>query len=204
MRSSTRGLSALFLSLLLGLVVGVAPASAHSRLVKISPADGSTLASSPSEIVLTFNEDVNPEFVTVKVTDGEGGSVVGAKATAKGPVVTLPVGDPIAAGTYKVTYRVVSADSHPIAGSSTFTIKGDTLAPPASPTPTPSASAPSASSSASSTPTSSPSASGTAAAAPADDTDGGTPTAVWVIVFGALALAAATAIGLSRRRSDQA
>ena len=36
--------------------------------------------------------------------------------------VTLPVAQPIAAGSYKITYRVVSADSHPISGATTFTV----------------------------------------------------------------------------------
>lgn len=138
MRTSTRGLTLLLLTGLLGLFIGVVPASAHSRLLSITPADGAKLPQSPTEVVLTFNEPVNPQFVTVRITDSEGGNVVGQDATAKGAKVTLPVSDPIAAGTYNVVYRVVSADSHPISGSTSFTVAGNPQAPPASATPSPS------------------------------------------------------------------
>ena len=37
----------------------------------------------------------------------------------------MALAQPIAAGSYKITYRVVSADSHPISGSTAFTIAGD-------------------------------------------------------------------------------
>ncbi len=52
-------------------------------------------------------------------------------AKAAGAKVTLAVSEPIAAGTYSVLYRVVSADSHPISGSTKFTVAGNPQAPPA-------------------------------------------------------------------------
>ncbi|WP_353953212.1 copper resistance CopC family protein [Knoellia sp. S7-12] len=187
MRTTTRGLILLLLSGFLALTAGVLPANAHSRLLSITPADGASLPASPAEIVLTFNETINPQFVTVRVTDGEGGDVVGENATAQGAKVTLAVGEPIAAGTYSVVYRVVSADSHPISGSTSFTIKGNPEAPPAS-TGTASGSAtPSPSETASpSTSASTPSPSTNAAAdvdeaAPGDSGD--TPVWVWLLVM---------------------
>ncbi|MFW5471016.1 copper resistance CopC family protein [Knoellia sp. CPCC 206435] len=200
MRSTTRGLALLLLTAWVGLGVAALPASAHSRLLSSSPADGATVPASPTELVLTFNEDINPQFVTVRVTDGEGGDVVGAEASVDGPRVTLPVAQPIAAGSYKITYRVVSADSHPISGSSTFTVAGDPLASP-SPPATPSAQdpSPSASGTAGAAATPDPSASPTAEAAPEGGTTGGTPTAVWFVVFAALAGAGAATLYAIRR-----
>ncbi|WP_404381649.1 copper resistance protein CopC [Knoellia locipacati] len=195
MRLPIRGLSLLVLTTLLGLLAGVVPASAHSRLLSISPADGASVPGSPAEVVLTFNEEVNPEFVTVRVTDGEGTAVAGDDATAEGAVVKVPVTDPIPAGSYKVAYRVVSADAHPISGSTSFTVEGN---PESSSTAT--GASPSASSAA-------PSASGSpsSTALPDGSTGGdepasaGTPVAVWIAVFAALVGAVAATLYAVRK-----
>lgn len=199
MRLTTRGLALLLLSALVGSGVGVLPASAHSRLLSISPKDGASLPAPPTEIVLTFNEDVNPQFVTVRVTDGEGADVVGQDATADGPRVTLPVTDPISAGTYKVTYRVVSADSHPIAGSTTFSVEGDPLASPSegSASPSETSSPPSATAS-SPAATASPSETVVAGGNADEGVSDGIPAIVWVLVL--VALAAVSLMLYARRR----
>jgi methionine-rich copper-binding protein CopC len=200
MLTTTRGLAVLLITAWVGLGVAALPASAHSRLLSSSPADGTTLPTSPAEVVLTFNEDINPQFVTVRVTDGEGGDVVGAKASVAGPEVTVPVEQPIAAGAYKITYRVVSADSHPITGSTTFTVAGDPLASP-SPAVTPPAEAPSPSASGTTGPTPTPDTAASAASGATDDADvsGGTPVAVWFVVFAALAAAVGATFYAVRR-----
>ncbi|KGN40815.1 copper resistance CopC family protein [Knoellia aerolata] len=200
MRTTTRALALLLITAWVGLGVAALPARAHSRLLLSSPADGATVPASPGELVLTFNEDINPEFVTVRVTDGEGGAVVDADATVTGPTVTVPVAQPIAAGSYKITYRVVSADSHPISGSTAFTIAGDPQASPSA-APSPSAEPPSRSASATpSTPQASPSPS--AVAADERGTSGGTPLVVWVVGFGVLAAAVAATFHAIRRDRD--
>lgn len=207
MRTTTRGLALMLLTAWVGLGVAVSPASAHSRLLSSSPADGSTVPASPGEIVLTFNEDINPQFVTVRVTDGEGGDVVDAEASVAGPRVTVPVSQPVAAGSYKITYRVVSADSHPISGSTAFTVAGDPLASPSPSASTPaSTDAPSASASATTGPTATPEASspGTAAADDERGTSGGTPIGVWLIVFLALAGAVGATFYAVRRDRENA
>ena len=201
MRLPIRGLFLLLLAALLGLLVGVVPASAHSRLLSISPADGASVPASPAEVVLTFNEEVNPEFVTVRVTDGEGTVVAGEGAAAEGAVVTLPVTEPVPAGSYKVTYRVVSADSHPISGATAFTVEGDAQASPTSP-----AASPSASSSAPSESGPAPSASPgetNAAGDPTEASGDGTPAIVWIAVLVALA-AGAGLVAYARNRDRSA
>lgn len=199
-----RGVLLLLFTALAGLTIGVLPASAHSRLLSITPADGAMLPSSPTEVVLTFNEPVNPEFVAVRVTDSEGGDVVGAKATADGAKVTLAVGAPIAAGTYNIVYRVVSADSHPISGSTHFTITGDPQAPAASSGTASGAATPSptASSSVASPPAASAATGGDTAAGNGDES-GGTPEWVWLIVFAAVVGAIAATFYAVRRDESQ-
>ena len=205
----TRGFTLLLLTALVGLTLGVLPASAHSRLISISPKDGASLPGSPTEVVLRFNEPVNPQFVTVRVTDAEGGDVVGQDAAVSESTVTLPITDPIAAGTYNIVYRVVSADSHPISGSTSFTIEGDPLAPPASASPstTPSPEASStATPSASPAPTASPAASANVSADEAtssSDGSGGTPWWVWLVVFAAAGAAIAGTFYAVRRAQSR-
>jgi len=194
MRLTLRGPVLLLLTALLGLAVGVLPASAHSRLLSITPKDGASLPTTPTEVVLTFNETVNPQFVTVRVTDGEG-TVVAEDATASGAKVTLPLTEPLAAGSYKVTYRVVSADSHPISGSTAFSITGDGVASPTTAATSPSAS-PSATSGASSTEPS-PSATDDAAGTP-DSGSGGPSALVWILVVAGLAAGVAATLYAAR------
>ena len=43
----------------------------HARLSSSTPADGATVKTA-DQVVLTFNEDVNPDFVAVKVTGPDG------------------------------------------------------------------------------------------------------------------------------------
>ena len=213
MRTTTRAVALLLLTAWVGVFVAALPASAHSRLVSSSPADRASVPTSPTEIVLTFNEDINPEFVTVRVTDGEGGDVLGSDPAVAGPKVTVPVPAPIAAGSYKITYRVVSSDSHPISGSTAFTVAGDPLASPspsaASPRDSPSAPAPAARASSPTRPTATPDAPDAPEPSDVTDTDaatgsGGTPLAVWVVVALALAGAVGATFYAIRRDRDSA
>ncbi len=99
------------------LVVALAPAApawAHSQLTAMSPADGSTVAVAPTEVVLTFNENIqdigDAVIVTgpdrVRVEDGPP-TILDANATEKLHPLTVR-------GHYTVSYRVVSADGHPV------------------------------------------------------------------------------------------
>lgn len=105
----------------------VAPAFAHSQLLGSDPADGATLATT-DRVVLTFNEAVNPDFVQV-VVSGPDGELTLAGATVEGAVVTQPV-TPESSGEHTLTYRVVSADGHPISGRIGFTLTDVTVAAP--------------------------------------------------------------------------
>ncbi len=105
----------------------------HSALVSSQPADGASLATGPTEIVLTFNENINPSFTQVALTRGEG-AVTLSPAKVAGPVVRATLADP-GPGAYRIAFRVVSADGHPISGETRFTVTGQAAA---SPTTTPS------------------------------------------------------------------
>ena len=50
------------------------------------------------------------------------GNAVESKASARDTVLTVDVPDTLAEGTYVVSWRVVSADGHPVAGALTFSV----------------------------------------------------------------------------------
>jgi copper transport protein len=104
------GCCLLFLLALVGAPCGVA---AHAVLLDSAPADGATLAAPPGEIRLTFNEPVAP--VAIKLLDAAGAAVAGIGVEAVDRTVTLRLGAELPAGTYIVSYRVTSEDSHAVA-----------------------------------------------------------------------------------------
>ncbi|MGW0600566.1 copper resistance CopC/CopD family protein [Streptomyces sp. NPDC002776] len=114
-------LGAVLVLLLLG---GTAPASAHAALSGTDPEDGTVLATAPRQLTLTFTESVGLLDDSVRVLGPDGRRLrVGEAEHAKGDGtarVTLPRG--LDQGTYTVAWRVVSADSHPVSGAFTFSV----------------------------------------------------------------------------------
>ncbi|HEV7721761.1 MAG TPA: copper resistance protein CopC, partial [Iamia sp.] len=109
---------------LAALLVGAgpaAPASAHAELVSTTPGDGARLGAAPSRVEITFSEDVSTTLGAVRVLDRSGDRVDRGGVEAGGGVVTVDLED-LDDGAYIVAWRVVSADSHPIHGSFTFTV----------------------------------------------------------------------------------
>jgi methionine-rich copper-binding protein CopC len=124
--SRAPALLAIVLSSLLWLVtVLVEPASAHDVLVRTDPADGSTVATLPDVIVLTFNEPGQADGTVVAVT-GPSGNVASGSPMLVDSEVRQAVGPGSPAGRYTVDWRVVSSDGHPVDGSFTFTASAGT------------------------------------------------------------------------------
>lgn len=108
---------------LLALGLTAAPAWAHAVLQEASPSDRSVLESSPGEVTLRFNEPVELPSGGLRVFDAEAQRVDEGVIDVGGPEtigVALPADLP--EGGYVVTWRVLSADSHPVGGVITFTI----------------------------------------------------------------------------------
>jgi len=117
------------------LALAAAPALAHARLLAANPADGATVDSAPVEVVLRFSEEVSTDFAVVQVTAPDGSRVDADTPAVVGDHVyarLLPLTQP---GAYTVSYRVVSADSHPIEGTTTFTLAEGAVAAPEEPAP---------------------------------------------------------------------
>lgn len=111
-------LAGLFLFVLAG------PAAAHADLTGSDPRDGSTVATSPTSITLSFSEDVEIPLGSVRLVTCAGQSIgIGTPqhGTSSREVVVdnLPA---LAPGTYLVPWRVISADSHPVQGAISFSV----------------------------------------------------------------------------------
>jgi copper transport protein len=99
---------------------GVTPAFAHASLVATEPRDGSMVAQAPKTVRLRFNEPVTPAVIRVIDSDGTTRNDASVRATDETIEITLPTGLP--AGTQVISYRVISADGHPVAGSMMFSV----------------------------------------------------------------------------------
>ena len=113
------------------LLMAAQAASAHAELVSTTPQDGATLEEPPAEVVLTFNEPVQLLEDSTRLFPGDG-SAVDLDAHVSGSEVIASFPGEMGDGSYALSYRVVSADGHPISGAMTFTI-GDGHSPSSAP-----------------------------------------------------------------------
>lgn len=104
-----------------GVAFSALPAAAHASLTDSNPEDGSTLAEAPTEITLEFSEPVQSDFVQVAVLNSADSHHEDGEPVVGGNTVTQAV-DELAAGDYRISFRVVSADGHPVTGVLTFTV----------------------------------------------------------------------------------
>jgi copper resistance protein C len=108
---------------LLFAVFGSIAAHAHAFLDHANPSVGSTVASAPQEITLTFTQNLEPDFSSVQVTDANGARVDQDKAQISGN--TMRVGlKSLAVGSYRVRWQALSVDTHKTEGSFTFSVGG--------------------------------------------------------------------------------
>ncbi|MEA2186650.1 MAG: copper transport protein [Solirubrobacteraceae bacterium] len=121
-------------ALLATLALAPAGASAHALLVDTVPQRGATLHHQPRQIVLHFSETVEGNFGAVRVFDAaarrvDDGRTIHPQGSGSRLAVGLKPGLPD--GTYVATYRVISADSHPVSGGLVFSVgkTGATAAP---------------------------------------------------------------------------
>ncbi|WP_433531762.1 copper resistance CopC/CopD family protein [Micromonospora sp. CA-263727] len=104
------------------LLAPAGPASAHAVLSSSSPAASAVVPNAPTEVVLTFSEPVRKVPDKIRVIAPDGSRVDRGEPTFADSVVNIPVDTSGGNGTYLVTYRVVSADSHPVSGAFTYSV----------------------------------------------------------------------------------
>ncbi|MFI7598834.1 copper resistance CopC/CopD family protein [Actinoplanes sp. NPDC049681] len=115
-------LAGLFLGLLAVLLGPAGPASAHAALVASDPGSNTIVPDAPNRIRLTFSESVQLISGKIQVLAPDGSRADQGDPQADGATVTIPLRSGGGRGTYLVSYRVVSADSHPVAGTLTYSV----------------------------------------------------------------------------------
>jgi copper transport protein len=109
-----------------------ASAPAHATLEATTPARGAVAARQPAQVVLRFDESVEGNFGAVRVFDARGERVDDGKVVhpgGKGALLAVRLRPGLPAGTFTATYRVISADSHPVSGGFVFSIGRAGVAP---------------------------------------------------------------------------
>ena len=117
--------AALAISLMAGFV---APASAHTELTSSTPAEGDVVKALPEQVELTFSGDIAPDFAVVTAGPAEGPSqATRLEVAVDGPRVLATVPEAVRSsaqvGAWTISYRVTSADGHPIDGQITFEVR---------------------------------------------------------------------------------
>jgi len=105
--------------LLLLLVTG--EASAHASLDHAEPRVGNKVATAPREVKLWFTQKLEAGSSSITVTNPAGERVDAGKTRVSGDQMSIAL-RPGGIGTYHVTWRVLSADSHTSEGSFTFQV----------------------------------------------------------------------------------
>ncbi len=113
------------------LVVAAVPAAAHPKLLSSTPAAKASVKST-AKVELRFSERLFPKLSTAQVV------MIGmpgmanhppmpmqgrAAIEADGKTLSVTLARPLPAGSYKVNWQVVSADTHKITGSIDFEVR---------------------------------------------------------------------------------
>jgi copper transport protein len=110
----------------LAVALAATPAAAHATLLGSDPRDGATLERAPASVKLTFSEPVSLSLGGVRMLTAGGGEVRLGRVVPTGDPSRVEVAlPPDLHGVYVLSWRAVSADSHPVAGAFTFTVGSD-------------------------------------------------------------------------------
>jgi hypothetical protein len=118
---ATAGWAAIVLAVLLA----AAPAWPHASLVRSSPARRATLTTAPDRVQLWFSEPIEARFSSASVWDAAGRQVDRGDARVEpDDPKRLTLGlQPLAPGTYRVRFRVLSVDGHVVESEFPFTLR---------------------------------------------------------------------------------
>ncbi|RSM50776.1 copper-binding protein [Amycolatopsis balhimycina DSM 5908] len=124
--TSRRPVAAALILALLVLVLVPGTASAHAVLLATTPGNWQVVDASPHEISLRFNEPVDVGLAEIGLLGPRGDAIEGLPRPVhpggQRELVSVAVPSTLATGTHTVTYRVVSADSHPVRGAFSFSV----------------------------------------------------------------------------------
>jgi copper transport protein len=113
---------------LCGLLVQIGVALAHASLNTSEPKDGAVVDTAPSVYALTFSEPVSP--LSLKLIKPDGSSIPLDQFEVKDQTVEIVAPTDLGRGTHVLSWRVTSADGHPIGGSVVFSVGMASAEPP--------------------------------------------------------------------------
>jgi copper transport protein len=101
----------------------VPSAFGHAILLQTTPPNDTILRQAPPSIDLRFNEPIETAFGSIRLYACDGSRIDSGKITRPAPdSVSTPVERNLPQGTYTATWRVISADGHPVSGAFLFHI----------------------------------------------------------------------------------
>ncbi len=103
------------------ILLATGEAHAHAFLDHAEPRVGNTVATAPREVTLWFTQKLEAAFSTITVTNSAGQRVDTGKPRVSGDRMAVSL-RPLGAGTYRVTWRVLSVDTHTTDGDFTFNV----------------------------------------------------------------------------------
>ena len=109
-----------FISLVvaLGIIAAPLPANAHAQLVSSNPKISATLYKLPTQIALTFDDDLI-ELASaniIEVINPKNIKIQTGLTLVSGATLSVKLKPGTALGRYKVVWRALSADGHPVSG----------------------------------------------------------------------------------------
>jgi methionine-rich copper-binding protein CopC len=109
------------LSLLWLLLFGAAPAAAHAFLDRAEPRVGNAVRTAPREVTCWFTQNLEAAFSSLVVRDSAGAQVSVGRASVTGNTMRVAL-KPLPPGVYKVSWRVLSVDTHTTEGDFSFRV----------------------------------------------------------------------------------
>ncbi|MGO1434959.1 MAG: copper resistance CopC family protein [Canibacter sp.] len=110
---------------LTGFLIAPSAAHAHDTLIGTEPGDQKVLDEAPGEVQLQFNNAVLDVGALIEVRDASDNLVSEGNPDLNNTVVSQPLQADLPDGAYRVVWRVVSSDGHPISGSFAFAVGTD-------------------------------------------------------------------------------
>lgn len=117
------------LAVTLGWIAGASAAHAHASLLSTEPPAGAVLPAAPERVILVFNEPILP--LRLQLISAGGQPLVLSHVVQHDATLIAPLPATIGQGTHLLSWRVVSADGHPVGGSVVFSVSQADAAPPA-------------------------------------------------------------------------
>ncbi|MDR7236024.1 copper resistance CopC/CopD family protein [Neobacillus drentensis] len=99
--------------------------SAHAYIKKSTPLENETVEKVPTKVTIKFDESIQPSFNSIKVFDSEGNRVdkKNGRIDPKQPfILKSDLKKNLPNGSYRIKWKVVSSDGHPVEGVIPFQI----------------------------------------------------------------------------------